>query len=358
MRQLNYSISRQEFSPNALFAFNVMFMGNEVAEIQKFSTNNSIRFTPKKPGLYCIEAIVNDNNSLKDVITPFTYIEPDNTYNLDSDLGKNEFERNILRCHKNLNPSAYRAIIHSQKFDFLYFPSNEQRLFVLCPSAIIRGKFLVPYFYRWSWARDGIFPGNVIVVSDPTFDVDDKIEAGWFVGEKDKDGTKNFCDIIKIFNKLLKISFKQTIFWGSSAGGFIAIQFSKYFPGSKAVAVNAQTDIDKSPWYKLLYELSFKGLSREEINSHYQNRLKILPCIDKLKSNKIVMVQNTLDEHHYHEQFLPFASQILQKDKAELTDGFYKNDSSNFSFWVYTHPDGHMAETKEMARKIMKLLEI
>lgn len=94
------------------------------------------------------------------------------------------------------------------------------------------------------------------------------------------------------------------------------------------------------------------------MNSKYKDRLKILPNIDKLRSNKIVFVQNIQDDHHYKEHFLPFASQLLHKSPSELTEGLYNTEEANFSFWVYTHPDGHMAETKEMALKIMDTLDL
>ena len=70
------------------------------------------------------------------------------------------------------------------------------------------------------------------------------------------------------------------------------------------------------------------------------------------------MVQNVLDTHHYQEHFLPFFRAALSNPDPVLPDGISHISDTPFTTWIYSHPEGHMAETPEMAEKIISVLKI
>lgn len=347
-------IGNSEASSDTKYLFSACYFNMPVDGSQMLTEKNSYRFYVKRPGFYNIKALVKNRDSAYEIISPHKYIEPDTIFDLNKGDERIALERSFCRIHACKRPEAYKASVNGQKFDFLCFPHQQENLFVLCPSAIIRKTYPVPYFYRWQWAVQNKFPGNVIVVSDPTFDLHPEMEKGWFVGSRDNDATLNFCEIIKLFCKNLKIQYKNIVFWGSSAGGFIAMQMCKYFPGSSAVAVNAQTDIYKYNGYQLLYQIGFPGLTDNEINRQYKDRLSTIENIQKFKKNKIFMVQNILDSSHYEDHFMPFASKIM--DINSLKKGIFHIECTPFTFWLYSHPDGHIPETPKMADIIIKRL--
>lgn len=349
-------LDKNEFPDDAEFSFILYYFKDEIIKIQPFSPNNEFSCIVTEPGFYNSSIIIKTPSSICEKITPYVYIAPEIIYNQNNANFMYDMERDIASALKKNKPKCFKTEKNSQIFDFIFFPSSKQNLFVLCASAIIPGINPVPNFYRWTWAVNNMFPGNVIVVSDPTFYLDPELSAGWLVGTKEEDATLNFCEIVKAFIKVLKIPYRNIVFWGSSAGGFAAMQLCKYFPGSAAVAVNAQTDIYKFEKYGPLYRLSFKGLSDAEINRNYKNRLTTIANIDKFKRNKIFMAQNILDAHHYEEHFKPFMRAAMNDESPQLPEGIWTLETMPTICWVYSHPDGHMAETPEMARTIIKIL--
>lgn len=354
--QFDFSLDKSLFPKGSEFSFMIKYFGNDITAARSFSSDNSISYQVKKPGLYHAEGIIKTGNSLAYLSSNYRYFAPERTYNIYKKPDLVLMERIISRAWNRNATECFKAQANSQIHDFIYFPYNNQNLFVLCPSAIIRGKFPVPYFYRWLWAANGKFPGNVIVMSDPSFLLDPNLRAGWLVGTRENDATKNFASIINIFCKTLKISFKNLIFWGSSAGGFVAMQLSKYFPGSTAVSVNAQTDIYKFEAYDRLYRIGFPGMTDDEINNLYSERLTVLANIDKLKHNRIIMVQNIQDTHYYEKHFKPFVRKLVNDANLEFPVGILNIPGSGFTCLVYSSPNGHEAETEEMAQLIIKKL--
>lgn len=318
--------------------------------------NNQIIYEVTSPGIYQAKTYAQENDEVVISTYEYQYFPPERGYRFDSPRDVRDFEKEVLAASKESAITAFQGRSKSLVFDFIFFPARSKNLFVLCPSAIIPGKTPVPHFYRWKWAAQGKFPGNVLVVSDPTFRLDPRLGAGWFVGTREEDATVYFSKVIKIFCEILHINYRNLFFWGSSAGGFIAMQFSKYFPLSTAVAVNAQTDISKYEHHSMLYRIGFKGLSDEEIINTFNNRLSTVANIKNFSNNTVFMVQNILDTHHYQDHFLPFFSAALSTPKPELPEGIHHIPDSPFTTWVYSHPDGHMAETPEMAKMLIKLL--
>ena len=66
------------------------------------------------------------------------------------------------------------------EYPILYFPHTNPVLFVLLPSAVTKRKECVlPVFHRWSWAMQGVFPGHVICISDPTLMLHPDLQIGY-----------------------------------------------------------------------------------------------------------------------------------------------------------------------------------
>lgn len=343
---------------NCPVSFSVYKFLNELVKVQNFEKSTRIVHDVKEPGMYHAVVCIHKDNTLLVSQSEYQYFPPEKCYNLASQINLQHFENEVSRSHKRLAATPFQGKIGNQIFDFLFFPDTRKNLFVLCPSAIIRGEFPVPYFYRWTWAAEKKFPGNVLVVSDPTFNLDPSLGAGWLIGTREEDATLYFSRIVKIFCKKLQINYRNLIFWGSSAGGFIAMQLAKHFPLSTAVSVNAQTDISKYNRHKLLYDIVFKGLSYEEINRDFGIRLNTVLNRDKFSKNTVFMIQNVLDAHHYQEHFLPFFKAVLNNPDPALPDGINHLPDTPFTTWVYSHPDSHMAETPEMAEKIINVLKM
>lgn len=325
-------------------------------KVQDFAKNTHIRYEVTEPGIYQVKTYVPENDDMVVCTSAYQYFPPQVEYLFEYRQDIQGFTQEVQAAYAQSAITAFRGKIKSQIFDFIFFPARGKNLFVLCPSAITPGKSPIPYFHRWAWAAQGLFPGNVLVVSDPTFYLDPRLFTGWFFGTREEDAILYFSKILKIFCKTLQIDYRNVFFWGSSAGGFIGMQFAKYFPQSTAVAVNAQTDITRYEHNELFYKLVFDGLKEEEIANNFGSRLSAIVNSKYFSNNTIFMVQNVQDTHHYREHFLPFYSAVSGSPVRELPEGVHLPPDSRAIAWVYSHPDGHMAETPEMARCVLKLL--
>lgn len=357
-RKLNFNLDTSGLPEDTEFSFIVYYFDHQIVAEQPFSKNTKFECDIYKPGLYSIEIIYKNSTGVSRFHTPNKYIEPEKIFNLNTDHDHIAFEKIIQKDHEGMEIEVFKASINNQIFNFIYAPSSEQKIYILCPSAKHKSTPSIHYFLRWRWAIKKIFPGNALVLSDPTWELDSSVRAGWFMGTKDNDATLNFCEIIKIFCKQLQIPFKNLIFWGSSTGGFIALQLCKYFPGSTAVSINGQTDIYKYHEHHELFTYCFNGMDEKDINEQYRKRLSIIEHSETLRKNNIFLVQNILDKHHYTKHFKPFMHKIAPYFQSEFPLGMWKIDTYPVTCWMYSHPDGHIAETEEMAKMIIDILEV
>ncbi|MBD5647620.1 MAG: hypothetical protein HDQ89_08395 [Desulfovibrio sp.] len=352
---LTYDLAGQ-YRPDAQVLYTVSHFGRVI--VQDFVKNTQITYEVTEPGIYQVKTYAEENGETVVSTYAYRYFAPENCYFFEHPQDIQAFTQKVRAASAQSAITAFQGKIKNQLFDFVFFPARSKNLFVLCPSAITPGKSPVPHFYRWAWAAQGLFPGNVLVVSDPTFHLDPRLGKGWFFGTREEDATLYFSKVLEIFCKTLQIDDRNLCFWGSSTGGFIAMQLARYFPGSTAVAVNAQTDISRYEDNALFYQLEFPGLAAEEINRNFASRLNLVADSKNFSGNTLFMVQNLQDSHHYREHFLPFYSAVSGRPVQELPEGIHRVTDSGLTAWVYSHPDGHMAETPEMAKCILKLLGV
>lgn len=238
------------------------------------------------------------------------------------------------------------------KFPALYFNSGQKRLFVMLTAAIDRTKHTLPVFNRWTWA--GKFSGHVLCVADPTLELDSRMKLGWYLGTETHDATAELSRLIHSFAKVLDIPDEKVVFWGSSAGGFGALALASRFPGSTAVAINAQTDalayhVDDD--VELVRNKCFGGQTEAAIHSECDARINMAQAWVNNRKSRAILVQNKLDKHHYNCHYLPFWSAL-----GGNSEGGQSADGRHFA-WVYEDSRGHVPESEQMIPEILRLID-
>lgn len=174
-----------------------------------------------------------------------------------------------------------------------------------------------PYFNRWKWSN--IFHSNIVAISDYTLTKDNSLQIGWYINNGEKNIFQKIANIIKKIANELGYTEDTIVLYGSSAGGFAALKLSEYLPKAKCIAINPQTNIKK--YYRSYYE-KLISLIKEQ---HFSNEI-----ISSNLKNAII-VQNTQDFFHYEKHFKP-----------------YTIENPDISYHLYSHPNGHSAEPKEI----------
>lgn len=205
--------------------------------------------------------------------------------------------------------------------------SKSNKLLCFSPGAQSRtmkttsGKSITPpYFHRWSWYK--YFDESFISCADPTFLYDDTITLGWFVGNKNEWYLKILSEIIKKILNNLNIKNENTIFFGSSGGGFVSIALGTLIKDSKVIANNSQFFILNFEQYHInnLFRLLRKSFCQkdEEIIPQIKHRLNIIELFKR--ENYVPEINyyvNLYSKADINNQFLPFIQEISNLDIFE-----------------------------------------
>lgn len=117
---------------------------------------------------------------------------------------------------------------------------DNDKLIVFNNGAIAGGNVKVPVFQRHSWAN--MIKTSSIFCMDPTLYVND-LSVGWGVGKNEDYYLENSSLILKTIIQKMNIDLKDTVIYGTSAGGFLSIIMGIYLKGAKVVADNTQLDV-------------------------------------------------------------------------------------------------------------------
>lgn len=197
---------------------------------------------------------------------------------------------------------------------------ESQLLTVIYQGALERDKHRVPFFHRLASRKQS--PESFIVFADPTLELAPDLGLAWYVGAADHAPLEVCLSIVK---RTQDVAGAQAVaFAGASAGGFAALQHSAEYPGSIAVAFNAQTNIYKYyPGHrKRLLAAAFPGHTPESAWDLYERRLSVLPRYREQLSNRVRYVMNQGDAHHVEKHLKSFADIFgLETSGGRTADG-------------------------------------
>jgi hypothetical protein len=198
--------------------------------------------------------------------------------------------------------------------------ANSTSLCVMFHTAIDRKSTNVPHYSPFLTQLKNV---TQVSVSDPSLLVTD-LSVSWYTGH---DGFETQSLLVEILRSIVsKGNFQRTVFFGASSGGFAALYFSSFFPGSVAVVLQPQTDLIKYTGRNLdKYSLTL----RPSLNTPEQWAEKACTNLSKVylpsMGNSIVYIQSAGDYEHLRIHALPFLSNIAN------TQGW--NVIVNFHYW-------------------------
>ncbi|MCO4239824.1 hypothetical protein [Pseudarthrobacter raffinosi] len=203
--------------------------------------------------------------------------------------------------------------VNGVKYDFLSdLRTGTRKLFVFGQSALNRSLVQLPVFHRWKWMLD--LEGSAIALNDPTLYLDKRIDAGWWIGTKDRDYVKEVSRIVGAIAASLNLRSEDVIFYGGSAGGFSSFHMAACLPGSRVVADIPQIDLRKYHLPLAIDAAVRAGLgcsSRLEVPQEYLHRIDV---IERFKHEKHVpdflYLQNLKDGTHVQTHFGDFQSRL------------------------------------------------
>lgn len=262
---------------------------------------------------------------------------------------------------KNYEPRnlSNSSIIYSTeegglKYEFLLRPKKKSSLlFVLFSGDAIRKKYQPPVFQRWTWSK--YFPGHCVYFSDPVLHLNPRIGLGWYSGTKESDTLAKIARIVSEIASHFKVDATNIVSYGSSGGGFAALRFTSLMGQGISICINPQITTYKylPRHFNKYVEVCYPGMIAKEVIEKYQSRLNLIVLWEKMRSQRIIYIQNLNDIHHVEEHYKPFCASIGEDKPLEQSSSL-----SSFNKVLFSDPRGHAkAESAEEFKRAMQILE-
>lgn len=231
----------------------------------------------------------------------------------------------------------YECLLQSQKTGYMYVFFNGSR------GSDIASYAPLPRFGRWSWGK--LFHGTTLNIEDPMLYKYPNLNLGWYYGEKQRNCILN--TILQLVKKITdQVNAKKIIFYGSSGGGYAALQAASMLSNSLAIAINPQ--IYPQNWGSANEFENITGINLNDYDPFDRNATDKL--IQKSQSSKFFIIQNTLSPGDLKYQFFPFCSNV------SISPNYGLSLNKNILTWLYATPGGHSSvENKQILWFILNI---
>lgn len=177
--------------------------------------------------------------------------------------------------------------------------------FVSFSAALSVSEWTVPYFVGTTLAGD--LPVHRVMLSDPGLDTPGTPRLAWYAGTQQVSGSL-IAEFLTWIVESLHVS--RVVLFGASGGGFAALNYARYFPGSSVVAVNPQTNLLRyypESWMKYA-ESAFGAKTPNAAAEVIRERTVYDLCAvySNCADTSVLYVQNETDAFHIVEHMHPF----------------------------------------------------
>ncbi|MBD8045436.1 hypothetical protein H9638_16645 [Arthrobacter sp. Sa2BUA2] len=225
-------------------------------------------------------------------------------------------------CSADSLPNGYLTFDHQGlPIDLLNRASGAETTIVVFHAALTPKVETLPYFAGQTVTKDA--PANRLWIQDPSLYLDDRLLLSWFAGNKRQPELQS--TLVSVLQKVVEAhGSKRVIFFGASGGGFAALYYSRFFPGSLAIAINPQTNLAAYNWKAIEEYGHFAfGIDGNESLDHLLNNRIVSNLRDHYvgATNSIAYMQNVNDETHVGPHYQPFIESLPETCHAQVLFG-------------------------------------
>lgn len=230
---------------------------------------------------------------------------------------------------KNPEPTFYDIYWNDVKFEMcINYKPDDKNAIVFGTGAYgteYRDKF--PLFNRISWMYD--FSCTGIWYFDPTMYQHEQLTVGWYYGRNNRWYLEDYKYLIGHILKKLNISPSDTLFFGSSGGGFSSIILATMFH-SKASVINPQFSIRA---FSQLHVKNLEAATLEDGEELIEERINVADFIAKENYlPKLHILENNLSNNDIFDQLPAFMKGIFDNKfncMERIRIDFYSNEQGH-----------------------------
>lgn len=308
---------------NTKYAYYLYEKTQGLLEKRMYTSNPTCSFQPPCSGTYYVKAFVRhwpngDKGDFTTISQKTNNVSVYPTKPLSyEDLDAERFQKS--------GSTLYTILWDGVRFEFLinYRPGSSRA--VVFGTGKVSGD-IRPVFSRATWAND--LPETAIYYFDPTVYLGD-CNLGWCYGTNDRWYLKDISHLLEVILRKLDIPVSNTLFYGSSGGGFTSMCLASMLQ-SKATVINPQFLVEnyKAPALKRL-----KSVCLRNGETLLSERLSVLSVFEKYSYfPPLHIVENILSPDDIETQLTPFLQQLTQAAP---------NSIRRLTVDFFSHEDGH-----------------
>ena len=227
-------------------------------------------------------------------------------------------------CRKGT--TLYKIAWNGVTFDFAIHYDKAAKSAVVLGTGAIRVRTNLPAFNRISWAGD--MPGCAIYYFDPTLYSND-IALCWCYGTNKRWYLENIAVILYKLLEKLNIARKDTLFFGSSGGGYTSMLLASMLHG-RASVINPQFFLERylPSWFP-----NFRKAVLRPGEELIPERISVTQLLKREGFFPPMQVwQNQTSQNDQKNQLLPFLKELVDSPLVyggKLTVAFYYNEGGH-----------------------------
>lgn len=171
----------------------------------------------------------------------------------------------------------------------------------------------------------------------------------WYAGSVESPSLQSI--LAAIVRKIVELSgSKHVVFFGSSGGGFAALEMAHRFPNSLALAMNPQTRITEffprivSNYFNIAWGLSETDESKLPADVHTD----LVSLYEGGFSNNVAIIQNARDWFHIQKHQIPFLNVVGDSQSVIM----------RMDRWGVEGDNGHIPAPKDVLRPVFEQLAV
>ncbi len=300
--RITAKIDAPQATPSTAYAYYLYDNSKGIVDKRMYIPQSEVTFSPQTSGVYYVRGFVRISGSGESA--PVVEAKNSNKvfYYPRKTIPYEDLEQAEL-------PSGYPVICdilwNGVHFEFFLNakPGNDRA--VVLGTGTVKDLSNLPMFNRASWAP--YISATVIGYSDPTLYLGEDCHLGWGYGTKDRWYLKDIAYLLRKLLKKLDIKPEDTLFYGSSGGGFMSLCLAAMLRG-KASVINPQL-IVKNYHFAVLEKLRTVCLGAEEQLDF--SRLNVLSVFQQEGYiPKCHIIENTESQRDLTLQLTPFLASL------------------------------------------------
>lgn len=200
---------------------------------------------------------------------------------------------------------------------------HRDRLLIAMNGAVARRSAKKPteVFQRRTWVED--IEASVVFLADPTLQSDNTISIGWGQGGPGSYAIPAMAQTAQYIAGLLGVPSERRVYFGSSAGGFQALQLGIRDPDARVLVNNAQFDWTRyEPMYvRSICRHSYGGAAVEKVVKAHLGRTSVIEAAREQGAHPRIRYLLNAASPHDSENQLPAIIAALGRDSSLSSGG-------------------------------------